>query len=98
LVEQIKAVKFIIFYIVFVSFIFGVTAPLDVSVFGSLTPEQASAIGETPTTDILSLLNRFYLIATLTSEFAVVNFVLVPLTVGFIICVALLINEFVPFT
>ena len=94
--ENSWAIYIVLTWITFISFMIFIMATMDTSIF-DLTAEQ-QAVMDNPSNDAITLLGKFTLLMTVSTEFQFLAFLSTIYTIAFIIAVAILLNEFIPFT
>ena len=94
--ENSWAIYIVLTWITFISFMIFIMAIMDTSIF-DLTAEQ-QAVMDNPSNDAFTLLGKFTLLMTVSTEFQFLAFLSTIYTIAFIIAVAILLNEFIPFT
>ena len=86
----------IVSYLIYITLIIFIVDNSSYNIY-DITEEQRSAL-DNPSNDPATLLNKFFVLSTVSSTYAFLGAVTSIFTILFIISVLITINEFIPFT
>lgn len=79
------------------SFMFIVIAGAKIQPISGMTSAQLAAVNVMNPTDIIGMINKLYVLATISTAYTVAAFIITPLTIAFVLIIGRWVRDLLPF-